>query len=410
VEAAVAGLPVSTNAFYKNLPEAMVQTRYALEWIETGVTARTNLVVQSVPLINPGRERGVLVETPFPIFGQDAVGVWNGGKVSVGGQHGDGAHQPGDTWRHEFWVLQGGWETRPDLSTNSCVRFGTTYTNGQAATFWVRWSDVRHVQSPSVRASFEIEFFRDGAVVYRYFEGCNPALLPPCETGVAMAGVAWSTPLAVGEGREIRLHRLGTLQEEKAFYPGLMLTHFDAWYHRVDTTLEYEIFPGLLLSLGLCPNHPETWWSILPAGLAYVLAMNDVTFADLLMVHMINPFEWNLNPADLQTNASPSHPLLTPAYGGKPFTFTLDKPLAPGTMGLLVVGNLRLPLSNTSPQTFTLYLAEGQEVAFQTRGFGEPDISPNEKTSNATNVKSTFCENSVSAIPTEHTRKPAIIE
>ena len=41
---------------------------------------------------------------------------------------------------------------------------------------------------------------------------------------------------------------------------------------------------------------------------------------------------------------------------------------------------------------------------------GEPAISPSEKTSIATSVKSTFWENNVNAIPMEHTRKPDIID
>ena len=94
-EAAIAGMPESNDPFYKNVPEAMVQTRWVLNWISTGITPRTNLVHNAIPMLAAATDRGFEIDTPFPVFGHNTVGVWNKGKVSVGAWHGQGAnHDP----------------------------------------------------------------------------------------------------------------------------------------------------------------------------------------------------------------------------------------------------------------------------------------------------------------------------
>ena len=93
---AVSGLDESTNPFYKNIPEVMVQTHYVLESIETNVTKRLNLVSNPIPLLTPAKDRIISVQTPFQIFGRNYVCVSNNGKVSVGGEHGQGETTAGD--------------------------------------------------------------------------------------------------------------------------------------------------------------------------------------------------------------------------------------------------------------------------------------------------------------------------
>ncbi|MCL1888607.1 MAG: hypothetical protein FWF96_07035, partial [Kiritimatiellaeota bacterium] len=217
----------------------MVLSRYVLEWVEPDIEPRTNLTTKTIQLFRNGaKERGVLIDAPFAIGGSAEVGIWNTGKISVGEQHGWGEGGEED-WRNEFWVLLGAWEVRPDLSTNSAVVYGIIYINELPASFFVRWQDVYLGGDTNLCASFEVEFFADtDDVVFRYFAGCDaPAVLTGCAMGVTMSGAEWSTPLAVGENREIRLHRLGTLQEEKTAFPGLYLTHFEAWYYKIDPTL-----------------------------------------------------------------------------------------------------------------------------------------------------------------------------
>jgi hypothetical protein len=96
----------------------------------------------------------------------------------------------------------------------------------------------------------------------------------------------------------------------------------------------------------------------------------DISLAELLMVHMVNPFTWTPNIADLKKPHNPNHIYLTDALGGTPLEFKQVKPIPPGTLAMLVIGNLYLPLSSESPETFTLYLPEENMLNFEIRMLG----------------------------------------
>lgn len=398
VALAVEGMDVSVDPFFKSVPENMVQSRYVLEWVETGAEPRTNMAAHPIQLFRNGaKERGVLVDTPFAICGSTEVGIWNTGKISVGGQHGWGKGGE-EEWRNEFWVLAGAWEVRPDISTNSSVLYGTTHTNELPASFLVRWQDVFLGGDTNLCASFEAEFFAGtDDVVFRWFEGCDvPAVLADCAMGVAMSGAEWSAPSAVAAGREARLHCLEPPEGEKAVFMDLVLTKFEAWYHQVDTAHTYEIPPGILLDIGLCPHHPETWPDVLPPGVAYFMAFHGKTLAQLLMTQMLNPFEWTPDINDWQEHdpaGNPAHPYLNPGDGCAPLDFVQEAPLPPGTLAQLIIGNLRLPLSSASPQTFTLYLPQGASpVSFELRSLRNPDVSLTIAATTGTNLPAVWLD------------------
>ena len=256
--AAVLSMEISKEPFFKDIPEKMVRSGYVMERVvTTGAQPRTNLLWKTVQLFRNGaKERGAVIDAPFLICKNAAIGVWCNGKISVGGEHGWGEGEEG--WRSEFWPFPGPWEVRPDLSENSCVMYATTVcTNDVPVSFIVRWNEVFLDGDPNLCATFEVEFFAGSDdLVYRYFEGCgNLAVRTRCKFGVTMNGASWSTKTGVNEGHEIRLKKLGTLAEEKAKrIPELKLTEFEAWYYQIDTELAYEIPPGLLLWFGLCPH------------------------------------------------------------------------------------------------------------------------------------------------------------
>ena len=404
---AVEGMTISSDPFFQNVPEQMVQSKYVLEWMEPDVAPRTNLTTQTIQLFRNGaKERGVLVDAPFSICGSESVGIWNTGKISVGEEHGWG--EDDEDWRHEFWPLLGAWEVRPDLSTNSAVLYGTTYTNELPASFFIRWNDVFLGGDTNLCASFEAEFFADtDDVVFRYFTGCDAqAVLTECAMGVTMSGAAWTAP-GVAANREIRLHRLGTLEEETTVFPGLYLTRFEAWYHQIDPTLEYDIPPGLLLSIGLCPNHPETWNDALPPDFVNFMNYYGYTLAELLMTHCLNPFIWTPDPLDLMTTDNPNHPYLNPNGNGTPLNFIQAEPLPPGTLALLIINNLRLPLSPASPQTFTLYLPKEAMLTFEFRSLRDPTVDLSIAPANANNPPAVWLDDPDGVFGGDFTEKSA---
>ena len=300
------------------------------------------------------------------------------GKISFGKADEHGWGEGEESWRSEYWPLPGPWEVRPDISTNSCVMYGTVFTNDVPASFIVRWNEVFLGGDKNLCATFEAEFFPNGDVVYRYFEGCsNLAVLNACKMGVMMNGAGWSTS-GVGEGREIRLKKLGTLAEEKAKrIPGLKLTEFEAWYYQIDTTLAYDIPPGLLLWLGLCPHDIEKAMAALPFDILYFMDLNDISLADLIMKYCINPFVGVPDAAIKNHHGKPNHPLFNPAYGGLPVYIKQAEPLEEDAMALLTIGTLLLPLSESSTQSWTLYLDPKTNYTFSLRSLRNPTVNLN---------------------------------
>jgi hypothetical protein len=360
VISAISGMEASVAPFFKNIPEQMVQSGYVMEYIHAGVLPRTNLEFRVVQLFrNAAKERGVLLPTPFAICGCNDIGVWNTGKLSVGAEHGWGAGD--EDWRREFYAFFGAFEVRPDLSTNSCVMYATVFANELPVSFVVRWNEVFLNGDPNLCATFEVEFFAGREdVVYRYFAGCgNEAVQTNCVIGVMMSGAGWTTT-GVGAGREMRLRRLRSLEEEKAArIPELKITQFEAWYYRIKLNKSYAIPPGLLLYFGLCPHHIENAMAVLPPDVADFINNYPLTLADLLMKHVLNPFEWTPDTAILSTvdpESNPGHSLLTPGNGKVPIYITQTAPLEEDTLALLLVNNMRLLLSATSTPTRTIYI------------------------------------------------------
>ncbi|MCL1888564.1 MAG: hypothetical protein FWF96_06805, partial [Kiritimatiellaeota bacterium] len=90
VATAIAGLEPTTNKFYRGLPQTFVDTSVALaDIVSTNAVSSTNWVDTTIKMFSRdgAKERGVLVDVPFEINGQNAVGICVPPRVSIGKQH-----------------------------------------------------------------------------------------------------------------------------------------------------------------------------------------------------------------------------------------------------------------------------------------------------------------------------------
>jgi len=374
LETLLSGMEPEEDPFWKGLPKVFIRSG----WIPLPPVAavKDEEPPHVVKLFEYGAaNRAVRVAVPFaadsPLH-EGSVSISNRGTMSVGYC----VYTP--TGKVEFVqvfdVMNGDFRVMPSLSTNSCVRYGPT-TNG---TFKAKWNEVFLFGDPQKKCTFEGELYPDGTLVYRYFEGCTAAIAAACSVGVNMLGERWNANTLVGENREIRLRRVLSLEHERAArIPKLRLTEFEAWFYQLDPTLKYPIPPGWLLYFGLCP-HRTNWDDVLPPDLVQFMAdYPNATLADLIMKYAINPFEWTPDPTILWTTdpgTNPNHTLLTPGGNKVPVYITQTEPIAEDTLALLTVGPMRLQLSDTSAQSWTLYIAPDQTYTFSLRSLRDPSV------------------------------------
>ena len=382
VASAIAGLEPATNACYRELPQVFVDTRIVLAGMRTNAETGTNRVETTIEILSRdgAKERGVLEDTPFPVNAQTSVGVYVPPRVSLGARHGLGRGNA--PWRCEVFPVDAPLEVRPDLDPGSrVIRSVTTNANGQAVSSHVTWNKawMPLPNDPAgVFATLEVEWVEDGkTTTLRYLDGFDHPALAGLAFGVQSNGADWFLAPGLTNGLEVTLCHLGAHEEEMAIVPELMLNHFDAWWWGIDLESAHDIPPGLLLWLGLCPFHPETWNDALPPDFVHFMDYHGYSLEYLLMVQMINPFAWTPDINDIRIHdplSNPSHPFLNPGNGSL-VQFIQTAPISEGTLAQLIVNNLRLPLSSGDPKTYALYLPKGGEFSFELRALCDPLVA-----------------------------------
>jgi len=378
VDVAVEGMSTNAIPHCKNLPDDMAFSGYALESITENAKLRTNLVWKILHFLTPSKNRGVEEDAPFEILGQNTIGIFTSLNVSVGETHFYGAGNQAGMKKFFLGGLE--FEIHTGHSPDSRVAVATDFgTNNVPAGYLIRWTDAFYKGDPNIPVTGEIEFVEaePDTVIFRMGDGWDHPALSNLQVGVMMDGFGWSTPLAAGANREIRLFRLGSVKEAMAPVPGHYLTRFEAWYYRCFNLFPEGIPPGILIEAGLNPRAPETWYDVIPPEVADHMRMNNITFSNLLVRQLINPFDWTPGPYDVPTftpEEYPGHPYLTPGAGKQIFHISQDDPLPEGTMAVLKVGNLLLRLSETSTKSWTIYLPRETWADFSVRGARNPKL------------------------------------